>query len=46
MPDVVGFIGAGQLGEPMVARLLGAGQDVLVYARRDDVRDRLRNLGA
>jgi 3-hydroxyisobutyrate dehydrogenase-like beta-hydroxyacid dehydrogenase len=46
MPDVVGFIGAGQLGEPMVARLLGAGRDVVVYARRDDVRDRVRNLGA
>jgi choline dehydrogenase len=40
MSDVVGFIGAGQLGEPMVARLLGAGHDVRVYARRADVRDR------
>ncbi|MDT5008620.1 MAG: hypothetical protein QOH57_237 [Mycobacterium sp.] len=46
MPDAVGFIGAGQLGEPMVARLLDQGHDVLVYARRDDVRDRVRNLGA
>lgn len=46
MTDAVGFLGAGQLGEPMVARLLGAGHDVLVYVRRDDVRDRLKNLGA
>jgi 3-hydroxyisobutyrate dehydrogenase-like beta-hydroxyacid dehydrogenase len=46
MSDVIGFIGAGQLGEPMVTRLLGAGHDVLVYARRADVRDRLQNLGA
>ncbi len=46
MTDVVGFIGAGQLGEPMVARLLDAGREVLVYARRDDVRGRVKNLGA
>ncbi len=46
MTGVVGFIGAGQLGEPMVARLLGAGHDVRVYARRADVRDRVKNLGA
>lgn len=42
----VGFIGAGQLGEPMVRRLLGAGHDAVVYARRDDVRTRLRDRGA
>jgi 3-hydroxyisobutyrate dehydrogenase-like beta-hydroxyacid dehydrogenase len=42
----IGFIGAGQLGEPMVRRLLGAGHDVVVYARRDDVRARLRDEGA
>jgi 3-hydroxyisobutyrate dehydrogenase-like beta-hydroxyacid dehydrogenase len=42
----VGFIGAGQLGEPMVLRLLGAGQPVLVYARRGEVRDRLSRHGA
>lgn len=42
----VGFIGAGQLGEPMVLRLLGAGQPVLVYARRDEVRERLARHGA
>lgn len=46
MSNVIGFIGAGQLGEPMVARLLGAGHEVLVYARRGDVRGRLTNLGA
>jgi 3-hydroxyisobutyrate dehydrogenase-like beta-hydroxyacid dehydrogenase len=42
----IGFIGAGQLGEPMVRRLLGAGHDVVVYARRDDVRTRLHDEGA
>jgi 3-hydroxyisobutyrate dehydrogenase-like beta-hydroxyacid dehydrogenase len=44
--DTIGFIGAGQLGEPMVKRLLGAGRQVLVYARRDKVRERLANSGA
>jgi 3-hydroxyisobutyrate dehydrogenase-like beta-hydroxyacid dehydrogenase len=42
----IGFIGAGQLGEPMVRRLLGAGHSTTVYARRDDVRSRLRDEGA
>jgi 3-hydroxyisobutyrate dehydrogenase-like beta-hydroxyacid dehydrogenase len=42
----VGFLGAGQLGEPMVVRLLAAGHDVLVYARRDDVGARLAGRGA
>jgi 3-hydroxyisobutyrate dehydrogenase-like beta-hydroxyacid dehydrogenase len=46
MTKTVGFIGAGQLGEPMVARLLGAGHDVLVYARRPEVRDRVAAQGA
>jgi 3-hydroxyisobutyrate dehydrogenase-like beta-hydroxyacid dehydrogenase len=46
MTDVIGFIGAGQLGGPMVRRLLGAGREVVVYARRDDVRDRLSSAGA
>lgn len=46
MPDVIGFIGAGQLGRPMVRRLLGAGHPVLVYARREEVRDRLKGNGA
>jgi 3-hydroxyisobutyrate dehydrogenase-like beta-hydroxyacid dehydrogenase len=46
MTCTVGFLGAGQLGEPMVARLLGAGHDVMVYARRDDARRRLHGRGA
>ena len=46
MPNTVGFLGAGQLGEPMVERLLGAGHDVLVYARREEARQRLESKGA
>lgn len=46
MTPVVGFIGAGQLGEPMVLRLIAAGHEVHVYARRNDVRARLRDGGA
>lgn len=46
MGEKVGFIGAGQLGEPMVRRLLSANHEVTVYARRDDVRDRLAKVGA
>jgi 3-hydroxyisobutyrate dehydrogenase-like beta-hydroxyacid dehydrogenase len=46
MTTTVGFLGAGRLGEPMVERLLGAGHDVLVYARRDDTRRRLEAHGA
>jgi 3-hydroxyisobutyrate dehydrogenase-like beta-hydroxyacid dehydrogenase len=42
----IGFLGAGQLGEPMVERLLDAGHDVLVYARREDARRRLAGRGA
>ena len=45
-PKTVGFLGAGQLGEPMVERLLGAGHDVLVYVRREDARRRLEAKGA
>jgi 3-hydroxyisobutyrate dehydrogenase-like beta-hydroxyacid dehydrogenase len=44
--ETIGFIGAGQLGEPTAERILEAGWDLLVYARRDDVRDRLREAGA
>jgi 3-hydroxyisobutyrate dehydrogenase-like beta-hydroxyacid dehydrogenase len=43
---IVGFIGAGRLGEPMVRRLLAAGYQVLVHARREVVRDRLWIHGA
>jgi len=46
VPHTVGFLGAGQLGEPMVERLLGAGHDVLVYARREEARRRLEAKGA
>ncbi|MDV6264924.1 NAD(P)-dependent oxidoreductase [Rhodococcoides yunnanense] len=46
MTDTIGFIGAGQLGGPMIARLLGAGHNVLVFARRDDVRQQLSAQGA
>ncbi|MDV7136456.1 NAD(P)-dependent oxidoreductase [Williamsia muralis] len=46
MPSVVGFVGAGQMGEPMVIRLLAAGHEVHVYARKDAVADRLRARGA
>lgn len=46
MPRTVGFLGAGQLGEPMVGRLLAAGHDVVAFARRDDVRRRLAERGA
>ncbi len=46
MSKVIGFIGAGQLGEPMVSRLLAASHDVLLCACRADVRDRLASQGA
>jgi len=46
MTKVIGFVGAGQLGEPMVARLVAAGHDVLVYARRPEVRESVASTGA
>ncbi len=46
MTKVIGFVGAGQLGEPMLARLIAAGHDVLVYARRPEVRDSVASKGA
>ncbi|MFJ1969455.1 NAD(P)-dependent oxidoreductase [Streptomyces sp. NPDC087903] len=42
----VGFLGAGQIGEPMVERLLAAGHRVRLYARRPEVRARLSTAGA
>jgi 3-hydroxyisobutyrate dehydrogenase-like beta-hydroxyacid dehydrogenase len=46
VPNTVGFLGAGQLGEPMVDRLLSAGHDVALYARSEEVRRRLAAKGA
>ena len=46
MKDVIGFIGPGHMGEPMVHRLLQAGHQVLTYARRAAVCDRLASSGA
>ena len=42
----VGFVGAGRMGTPMVARLVEAGHDVRVLARSDDKRVALSRLGA
>ena len=46
MTNTIGFIGAGQMGEPMVLRLLEAGVPVTTYTRRPEVRDRLTSRGA
>ncbi len=46
MPNTVGFLGAGQLGEPILERLLGAGHNVTVYARREEIRRRIEAKGA
>ncbi|WP_216907817.1 NAD(P)-dependent oxidoreductase [Nocardia noduli] len=46
MSQVVGFVGAGQMGEPMVVRLVRAGFRTVVFARREPVRERLRAEGA
>jgi len=42
----LGFIGPGQLGGPMVERLLAAGHELTVHARRPNRRDELSALGA
>jgi 3-hydroxyisobutyrate dehydrogenase-like beta-hydroxyacid dehydrogenase len=42
----IGFLGAGQLGEPMIRRLLGAGYPVLAFARRAEAQSRLKDAGA
>lgn len=42
----VGFIGAGQMGMPMVERLIGAGRPVTAFARRPEVRGALLAAGA
>jgi 3-hydroxyisobutyrate dehydrogenase-like beta-hydroxyacid dehydrogenase len=42
----VAFVGAGQIGSPMAERLLAAGHDVTVYARRAEVREHFASAGA
>jgi 3-hydroxyisobutyrate dehydrogenase-like beta-hydroxyacid dehydrogenase len=42
----VAFIGAGQMGMPMIRRLLDAGHDVTVFARRPKVREECTAAGA
>jgi len=42
----VTFVGAGQIGAPMSERLLAAGHDVTVYARRAEVREQFAAAGA
>src|SRR5687768_11346505 len=44
--SAVGFVGPGQLGRPMVERLLHAGHQVTVHARRPEVRQALSSAGA
>lgn len=45
-PPPVGFVGAGAMGGPMVERLLAAGAEVHLYARRAEVARRFAELGA
>jgi 3-hydroxyisobutyrate dehydrogenase-like beta-hydroxyacid dehydrogenase len=42
----IAFVGVGQIGAPMAERLLAAGHDVTVYARRAEVRDHFDQAGA
>jgi 3-hydroxyisobutyrate dehydrogenase-like beta-hydroxyacid dehydrogenase len=42
----VAFVGAGQIGTPMSERLLAAGHDLTVYARRTEVREHFAAAGA
>lgn len=42
----VGFLGPGRMGRPMVDRLLQAGHEVTVLARREEVRAELEQSGA
>ena len=42
----VGFVGVGAIGGPMADRLLDAGFDVTVFARRDEVKRRYASMGA
>lgn len=42
----VGFVGAGRMGSPMVARLVEAGHDVVALGRSDEKRTAVAQLGA
>jgi 2-hydroxy-3-oxopropionate reductase len=42
----IGFIGAGRMGNPMVARLVEAGHDVAALGRSDEKRAPVAQLGA
>lgn len=42
----IGFVGAGRMGRPMVARLVAAGHDVRVLARTEPARKDLLDAGA
>ena len=42
----VAFVGAGQMGLPMVRRLVAAGHDVVVHGRRPDARAECEAIGA
>ena len=42
----IGFVGAGRMGRPMVARLVAAGHDVSVLGRSDEKRSTIAELGA
>jgi len=42
----VGFIGLGDQGAPMAENVLAAGHELLVYARRSEVREHFAGLGA
>jgi 3-hydroxyisobutyrate dehydrogenase-like beta-hydroxyacid dehydrogenase len=42
----VGFVGAGQMGAPMVARMVAGGVQVAVFVRRPEVAARLSEAGA
>jgi 3-hydroxyisobutyrate dehydrogenase-like beta-hydroxyacid dehydrogenase len=46
MTAKIGFVGAGQMGAPMVTRLLAAGYEVDLYARRPEVIQDMTKLGA
>ena len=42
----IGFVGAGRMGRPMVARLVAGGHDVRVLGRSDEKRSAIAELGA